>query len=194
VDWGQDLRGLARWLRENRPESRVGLAYFGNVDPSILAASGEGIDFRLAPPARLDDLRPLTIQQNSRLRDSISRWLDENATRVTEWSQRNPGTDMWANEEFRQLVAGELEIPEGPQPGLFAISVNLLHGLPFRIRDHQGGLWDFNAPLQGHTRDPFAYFRRLQPIGSIGQSILLYEITRDQAAALRRDLGLPALE
>ena len=35
LDWGQDLIGLRRWVAENRPNQRVGLAYFGQINPNI---------------------------------------------------------------------------------------------------------------------------------------------------------------
>ncbi len=35
LDWGQDLVGLDRWLDANAPDQPVGLAYFGQINPSI---------------------------------------------------------------------------------------------------------------------------------------------------------------
>jgi hypothetical protein len=34
LDWGQDLSGLARWLRANRVET-VNLSYYGSMDPAV---------------------------------------------------------------------------------------------------------------------------------------------------------------
>lgn len=51
IDWGQDLVGLRRWLAVNAPGERVGLAYFGQVNPRIFDARGEGFDWFLPPPA-----------------------------------------------------------------------------------------------------------------------------------------------
>ncbi len=51
LDWGQDLVGLRAWLAKNAPGERVGIAYFGQINPSIFAARGEGIDWFLPPPA-----------------------------------------------------------------------------------------------------------------------------------------------
>ena len=42
LDWGQDLTTLGRWLRANQPGRRVGLAYFGQVNPSLLKMVGDG--------------------------------------------------------------------------------------------------------------------------------------------------------
>ena len=49
LDWGQDLVTLNRWLKENRPGRKVGLVYFGQINPSLLALSGDGFDWFLPP-------------------------------------------------------------------------------------------------------------------------------------------------
>jgi hypothetical protein len=51
LDWGQDLFGLKRWCRENIPGERIGLAYFGQINPSIFALRGEPLRWFL-PPVR----------------------------------------------------------------------------------------------------------------------------------------------
>jgi Dolichyl-phosphate-mannose-protein mannosyltransferase len=50
LDWGQDLVGLRRWLASHAPGERVGLAYFGQVNPSIFEARDEGFPWFLPPP------------------------------------------------------------------------------------------------------------------------------------------------
>ena len=51
LDWGQDLVGLRRWV-DRHPESQpIGLAYFGQISPDVLAARNEGFRWFL-PPAR----------------------------------------------------------------------------------------------------------------------------------------------
>ncbi len=57
LDWGQDLVGLRRWLREHREEGPVGIAYFGQITPNIFAQRGDPIDWFL-PPARPGTLGP----------------------------------------------------------------------------------------------------------------------------------------
>lgn len=47
LDWGQDLVTLNRWVRAHRPGERVGLAYFGQINPSVLALRGEKLDWFL---------------------------------------------------------------------------------------------------------------------------------------------------
>jgi hypothetical protein len=50
LDWGQDLVGLLRWLETNVPGERVGLAYFGQINPRVFEQRGEGFDWFLPPP------------------------------------------------------------------------------------------------------------------------------------------------
>jgi 4-amino-4-deoxy-L-arabinose transferase-like glycosyltransferase len=60
LDWGQDLVNLRDWLKANAPGERVGLAYFGQINPNVLNARGEGFDWFLAPapPGALRPLQP----------------------------------------------------------------------------------------------------------------------------------------
>jgi hypothetical protein len=58
LDWGQDLVGLKRWLHEHAPGEPVGLAYFGQFNPSIFIKRGEGFGWYL-PPARPGTMEPV---------------------------------------------------------------------------------------------------------------------------------------
>ncbi len=49
LDWGQDLVALRRWVAEHRPGRRVGLAYFGQINPNIFALRGEPFPWFLPP-------------------------------------------------------------------------------------------------------------------------------------------------
>jgi hypothetical protein len=51
LDWGQDLIGLRDWCRVNIPGQRIGLAYFGQINPSIFASQrdGDALDWFLPP-------------------------------------------------------------------------------------------------------------------------------------------------
>jgi hypothetical protein len=51
LDWGQDLVKLDRWIKKNHSGEKVGLAYFGQINPSLLALEGRGFDWFL--PAAL---------------------------------------------------------------------------------------------------------------------------------------------
>lgn len=93
----------------------------------------------------------------------------------------------------------------GPQPGKFAVSVNFEGGMQFHqplpiamMREvmSAGG----QAMLPGtqmflNPRHAYSYFQRFEPRfdREIGYSILLFEITPEQANAARRAMGLPAL-
>jgi len=184
IDWGQDLLGLARWLREHRPAERIGLAYFGNVDPSILNASGNGFEFRLAPPIRLDDLELVSLQPGSALRTVVERWAESQRQAIEQWTAANPGKTLWHMPAFRQQLIEQLDLLEGPQPGLVAVSANFLHGLPFRLRDHQGNIWDFARRPGPGRADPYGYLLSLQPIEVIGGSIFIYDLSMEQAKLL----------
>lgn len=49
LDWGQDLKELARWLREHRV-GRIKLAYFGTADPAYYGIDCELLPGYMAPP------------------------------------------------------------------------------------------------------------------------------------------------
>src|SRR5262249_49575353 len=51
LDWGQDLVELQRWWRDNIPDQKIGLAYFGQFSPSIFELRGEPFRWFL-PPGR----------------------------------------------------------------------------------------------------------------------------------------------
>jgi hypothetical protein len=51
LDWGQDLLALQKWWRQNIPDQPIGLAYFGQINPSIFAMRGEPFPWFL-PPVR----------------------------------------------------------------------------------------------------------------------------------------------
>ena len=49
LDWGQDLVELQRWWRDNIPDQPIGLAYFGQFNPSIFELRGEPFRWFLPP-------------------------------------------------------------------------------------------------------------------------------------------------
>lgn len=51
LDWGQDLLNLRSWLDRNAPGERVGLAYFGQINPTLFRLRGEPLDWFLPPAA-----------------------------------------------------------------------------------------------------------------------------------------------
>ena len=57
LDWGQDLVGLRRWLEKNSPGERIGLAYFGQINPRVFDPRGEGFDWFL-PPSKPGAMQP----------------------------------------------------------------------------------------------------------------------------------------
>jgi Dolichyl-phosphate-mannose-protein mannosyltransferase len=49
LDWGQDLVALQRWWKANIPDQEIGLAYFGQINPSIFELRGEPFRWFLPP-------------------------------------------------------------------------------------------------------------------------------------------------
>ena len=58
LDWGQDLVGLQKWWKEKIPGQPIGLAYFGQINPSIFKLRGEPFDWFL-PPVKPGRLAPM---------------------------------------------------------------------------------------------------------------------------------------
>jgi hypothetical protein len=51
LDWGQDLEPLERWCERNIPGQTIGLAYFGQINPSLFRMRGRQFSWFL-PPGR----------------------------------------------------------------------------------------------------------------------------------------------
>ncbi len=58
LDWGQDLVALQRWWKANIPDEEIGLAYFGQINPSIFELRGEPFRWSL-PPGRPGTVFPM---------------------------------------------------------------------------------------------------------------------------------------
>jgi hypothetical protein len=143
IDWGQDLVLLRKWIAKNAPGERIGLAYFGQINPRIFDARGEGFDWYLPPPI--------------------------------------PGTMPQPPPRYQNRP-----MPP-PEPGLYAVSTSLVHGLPWRVYDNvwkgYGRSW---GPWDARFFDAFGYFRTLTPIDQVGYSIQIYRMTPEDAARLAR--------
>ena len=123
-------------------------------------------------------------------------WLDDHpeagSTRIASFGWNDP---RLAGIEFRLPPVGPREnggssgngnVSElGPQPGWYAIDVNYLHGTHWPAADGTGR-WAEIAP----DGPNFEYFRRLQPIDSVGYSIYIYHVTLDEANRVRGELGM----
>ena len=71
------------------------------------------------------------------------------------------------------------EMPRGPQPGWYAVSVNYFYRLyRMKLLDDQGKI--FAAP-----RCDYSYFLEFEPVETIGYSIYIYRITEEQAQEVR---------
>jgi hypothetical protein len=144
LDWGQDLVALREWWQRNIPDQPIGLAYFGQINPSIFAMRGEPFGWFLPP------VMPGTTQPMGR-----------NAS--------------------PRLIGPARELT----PGYYAVSVTLLHGLPWRLYDPAppSTVPEAWAPAwNAHGLGAFGYFRRFTPIDRIGHSIYLYHLTQEDVA------------
>lgn len=74
----------------------------------------------------------------------------------------------------------------GPKPGWYAISVMILHGDHFSLRDGHGGSIFVDQPY-------YTYFQHFRPVAMAGYSIYIYHITLEDANRLRHKWGLPLL-
>jgi hypothetical protein len=184
LDWGQDLPALRDWLRDHRGGARTGLAYFGNEDPAVA-----GVEFALAPPRRFADLILLATKSETSAFAARKEWVDAHAEELRGWLDAMRARHLIAQPNdhpgVRSAVFGALGLREGPQPGLFAVSANLVKGMPTRVRDQAGSIWYAE-------QDAFAYFQKLTPIATAGYSIFIYDVTPDEAARVRAEMGLPA--
>ncbi len=75
-----------------------------------------------------------------------------------QFSYFGPGDTAWAGIEQRPLTDYDGFAPANPAPGSYAISASHIQGI--QLKD-----WDF-----------FDWFRRQEPVGNLGHSILLYEV------------------
>jgi hypothetical protein len=59
LDWGQDLVTLRHWVTQNRPGQAVGLAYFGQINPTIFLLRDEEFRWFLPPtlPGTVSSMR-----------------------------------------------------------------------------------------------------------------------------------------
>jgi 4-amino-4-deoxy-L-arabinose transferase-like glycosyltransferase len=139
LDWGQDLVGLREWVRAHPSKQPIGLAYFGQISPSIFEAQNDGFAW-FVPPAR-----PNTIK---------ARYGSPHQT-----------------------------LPTRVEPGVYAISATYVYGLPYRVDDPTPGAWRGAWNSLGQS---WSYFQLLKPFHRIGHSILLYDVTPEQAERLNR--------
>ena len=73
-------------------------------------------------------------------------------------------------------------------PGIYAISASFVHGLPYRVDDPTPG----SMPGTWKSfENAWSYFQLLEPFDRIGHSILLYDVTPEQAERLNRVIDPP---
>jgi hypothetical protein len=76
--------------------------------------------------------------------------------------------------------------PPEPQPGWFAIDVNLMMGYDWDLRS--------DSARREVSLSPYTYFSRFQPVARAGFSIWIFHITVEDANRVRADMGLLPFE
>jgi hypothetical protein len=125
---------------------------------------------------------------------SLRAWLrDNDVTKpvgIAYFGQINPNMFEMRGDPFPWFLpsarpgtldgAPAITLPGGPKPGLYAVSVSLVHGLPWRVYAPNRF-----APYSAY-KEAFGYFRELKPIAQIGYSINLYQLDQADADRLAR--------
>ena len=192
LDWGQDLLGLAGELEDGHLQAPFGLAYFGSMDPRILPAFKSKMKdgrypFGIPPPTRPQMVRLLSIAEDGRLRIAINNFREKHGSApMSPEDQRELGQMIMQMAGTISRSKDSDQSVEGPRPGRFAISANLVYGMPYKLKDSDGNLW------LAH-QNAYAWFRKLAPVRKIGYSIYIYEVTLEQANGIRASLGFPRL-
>ncbi len=160
LDWGQDLPGLQRWLRENRSSENVYVAYFGTDNlkhygiaaselPHYLSSSGTG-DYRLHPGIYC--ISATRLQQIYLLKQS--RWTEK------------------LENEYRRLLPEMREFEDSPNDKATRGALLTKKGKAFKSR--------FNRFQKLRFGRLCAYLRQREPADYVGYSILIYRLTEDQ--------------
>ncbi len=70
------------------------------------------------------------------------------------------------------------------RPGLYAISATIRAGLKWRVYDPSPHLFSSTWNAQEHA---FSYFQAMKPFARIGHSILLFRVSKEDAARLEAE-------
>jgi 4-amino-4-deoxy-L-arabinose transferase-like glycosyltransferase len=157
LDWGQDLVGLQKWWSETIPDQPIGLAYFGQISPSLFAMRGQPFRWFLAP-APPGTIRPLNLVEDpfNRQHKIIDPALVGPAHRL------EPGY---------YAVSATL---------LYGVPFRLYDPAPLsKVPQAMSPAWNTEVP------GAFSYFKQFEPITRIGHSIYVYRLSPEQAARVR---------
>jgi hypothetical protein len=136
----------------------------------------------------------------------LQRWLAENrpgqSVGFAYFGQINPNIFLLRGQPFPWFLPpalpGTLESidPRNPnpaclgpatrlRPGLYAVSASLVRGLPWRLYDSGPPIQTWSPAWNARGPAPaFGYFAELTPIATIGHSIFVYDLTKDQCDRL----------
>jgi hypothetical protein len=163
LDWGQDLRGLARWLDKHPDWRDVRLAYMGTVPPEM-----EGMnEYRLAPR----DLR--------RVPEPL--WLPgEDPENLSSWGPQ-PGKFAISVNFERGMQFHSPRPVSLPLEAFGSRPSPVLPGSLGQLLFFPAGAFDYFRRFEPRIES------------EIGYSILLYEVTLADANRVRQELDLPLL-
>ena len=168
LDWGQDLRGLSRWLEKNPEWRSAKLAYWGTLPPIFEGIDDVGPPPRLPQLDRMDDWWTMPLLPGENRADKMTFGPQPGKYIVSVNFER--GHDFHAPTPPSWIDLMKTAFPDALERGT--------HGLLCRVSNHG-----------------FAYFQhftpRIEP--SLGYSILLYDINLTDANRVRRLLDLPLL-
>jgi hypothetical protein len=140
-----------------------------------LLAGGQDKEWRLLSDSNIDWGQDLP---------ALAAWQEESGERVnlSYFGTAHPSAyniqfeplPMWSPAPEQARPGRQLYNPTNPAPGIYALSVNSIHGV-----------------VLGEQRDAFAWFREQEPLLRLGKSILLFEVP---SAGEPVDLVLAGLE
>ncbi|VAW42871.1 hypothetical protein MNBD_CHLOROFLEXI01-998, partial [hydrothermal vent metagenome] len=140
-----------------------------------LLAGGQEKEWRLLSDSNIDwgqDLPALAAwQKESGRRINLSYF---GTSHPSDYSIEFEPMPMWSPAPEQARPGRQLYDPTNPAPGIYALSVNSIHGV-----------------VLGEQRDAFAWFREQEPLLRLGKSILLFEVPSDGEPV---DLVLAGLE
>jgi 4-amino-4-deoxy-L-arabinose transferase-like glycosyltransferase len=167
LDWGQDLRGLARWLEKNPEWKSAKAAYWGSL-PTWFET---GKDWTPTPPPRGPENPD---------RPYYRLWPGENRDDEKTWGPKPGKYIVSGNFERGHGHHTSMPVPwiQSDEPGITSLAEPGTHNLLLRV-----------------PSGSFEYFRHLKPTihPEVGYSILFYDVDLEEANHVRKLLHLKPL-
>jgi hypothetical protein len=165
LDWGQDLRGLARWLEknpQNDPSKPVYLLYFGKVPPAYEGLHNV-INLKMYPPYSPSYVFQTAALRSGRYCISATELQLVYSPMLVPWTPEKETT-------YQKLVPlARLYFNRHDAPEAYQKMINALGQGNYRKN-----LDNFDAFRFGRL---LAYLRNREPDAMIGYSILIFDLT-----------------